>query len=431
MNVRSPVAEANAGPTGERSARGVHPIVFVDQGYGFGGSVVALARLIRHLDPREFPAHVIVRHPDQASYLGGCGVRFASLRLVPMTNPHPRGDGGVLASVNGSLRHIFRQAPYVRAVWRAVRATGARLVHANNCVAANQGAIVGARLAGVPVVVKQHGYEWPSHDVRLLARSVDRFMADSADVARDVASLGVPEDRIVTTWCPIEIAEYPVAADAHREPSRESVREAVRETVRRELGVPSDATVFGIVGTLLEWKGQHVVVDAAVRVLADRPRAMLVVAGGPAADADPDYGPRLRLRAAAHGIADRVVFTGHRSDVPRILSALDVAVHASVQPEPFGMVIGEAMACGLPVVASAAGGPLDQVVDGVTGFLVRPGDVESMAGRIGRLLDDAPLRASMGSAGRERVAAEFSSERHAAMTADVYRAVLRERGLSD
>ncbi len=409
-------------PAGTRGGTDSHPILFVDQGYGFGGSVVALSRLLRHLDPLEFPAHVIVRHADQERHLRESGVPLASLRLVPMRNPRPRGDGGLLASVAGSIHHVRRQAPYLRAVWSAIRRSGAHLVHANNNVAANQGAIAAARLAGVPCVVKQHGYEWPSHDVRLLARSVACFMADSADVARDVAALGVPADRIVTTWCPIVVGEFP-ATDA--------ARAAVRGEVRRELGIAEEARVFGIVGTLLEWKGQHVVVEAAATVLASRPDARLVVVGGPAADADPGYGDRLREKAASLGIADRVHFTGHRADIPRVLCAFDVAVHGSIQPEPFGMVIGEAMACGLPVVASAAGGPADQVVEGATGFLVPPGDAPTFAARIGRLLDDGNLRATMGAAGRARVAAEFSSERHAALTADIYRRVLRQRALSD
>lgn len=398
-----------------------HPVLFVDQGYGFGGSVVALGRLLRHLDPTEFPAHVIVRHADQERHLRDAGVPLASLRLVPMENPRPRGDG-LIASVAGSIHHVRRQAPYLRAVWSAIRRTGAHLVHANNNVAANQGAIAAARLAGVPCVVKQHGYEWPSHDVRLLARSVACFMADSADVARDVAALGVPADRIATTWCPIVIGDFP---------SSDAARDEVRRAVRSELGIPSDARVLGIVGTLLEWKGQHVVIDAAATLLAMRRDARLVIVGGPAADADPGYGDRLRERAASRGIADRVLFTGHRADIPRVLCAFDVAVHGSIQPEPFGIVIGEAMACGLPVVASAAGGPADQVVEGVTGYLAAPGDASVFAERIGRLLDDRSLRDSMGAAGRLRVAAEFSSERHAALTAEIYRRVLRDRSLSD
>lgn len=420
--MRSPGAErASAGAAGTGGG-GPHPILFVDQGYGFGGSVVALSRLLRHLDPEEFPAHVIVRHADQERHLRESGAPIASLRVVPMAKPRPLGGGGLLGSVAGGIRHVRRQVPYLRAVWSAIRRTGVHIVQANNNVAANQGAITAARLAGVPCVVKQHGYEWPSRDVRLLARSVACFMADSADVARDIAELGVPAERIVTTWCPVVIGEFP-ATDA--------ARDAVRREVRRELRIPAASRVFGIVGTLLEWKGQHVVVDAAARILANRPDALLTVAGGPAADADPGYGDRLRERVAALGIADRVVFTGHRADIPRVLCAFDVAVHASIQPEPFGMVISEAMACGLPVVASAAGGPADQVVEGVTGHLAKPGDVAEYAERIGRLLDDSALRASMGAAGRARVAAEFSSERHAALTVEVYRRVLRDRALSD
>jgi glycosyltransferase involved in cell wall biosynthesis len=99
---------------------------------------------------------------------------------------------------------------------------------------------------------------------------------------------------------------------------------------------------------------------------------------------------------------------------------MDVVVHASIRPEPFGMVLIEGMLMGKPVVASKAGGPLDIVIDGETGFLVEPADPRSMAESILLLLQEPQLRESMGSKGRARIVEHFSSQRHAGQMAAIY-----------
>jgi glycosyltransferase involved in cell wall biosynthesis len=103
------------------------------------------------------------------------------------------------------------------------------------------------------------------------------------------------------------------------------------------------------------------------------------------------------------------------------MRALDVVVHASTQPEPFGLVIAEAMACGRPVVVSAAGGAGEIVRDGIDALAVPPGDAAAMAEAIRRLAEDAELRARMGAAGRARAEADFDRARLVRQVAPVYR----------
>ena len=123
-------------------------------------------------------------------------------------------------------------------------------------------------------------------------------------------------------------------------------------------------------------------------------------------------------------IADRVDFRGFRADIPAELGRLDVAVHASIIPEPFGQVVTEAMAAGLPVVAAAAGGPSRIITDGVDGLLVPPGDAAALSAALQRLAVKPGLRARLGVAGRRR-AGDFSLDAAATAVLDAYRAVLR------
>ena len=111
-------------------------------------------------------------------------------------------------------------------------------------------------------------------------------------------------------------------------------------------------------------------------------------------------------------LADRVIFTGYQKYPAACMAAMDVVVHTSTSPEPFGLVVLEGMALGKPVVATAHGGPLDVVVEGGTGFLTAPGDAAELAAVLVRLLGDADLRQRVGAAGRARFLDKFTAERN-------------------
>lgn len=388
-------------------------ILVLEQAPGLGGSTVALGRLLRRLDRSRFEPVVAVQHDVQRQHLRAIGltdIEILDAPLVgsfPTTNPARRGIARrILGVVPGLVRLAKRHGPAAELARRIIRERNIRLVHLNNALSANLGGFWAAWRTGVPCVVKQRGYEWDSPDVRWAARRVAAFLADSEDVARDLARLEIPPERIVVNYAPIDLEPFDAPVD--------------RDAVRAELGIPRGALAFGILGCLQPWKGQSVFLDAAARVLPHSLSAHAVVVGGGDEHFMPGFGAKLRAKAASLGIAARTTFTGHRSDVARVLAALDVCVHASTDAEPFGMVVSEAMAARLPVIASSAGGPAEQVDEGRSGFLVPPRDAAGIADRLLRLLGDPAMRCSMGEAGRAIVAARFSSERHAEMTVAVY-----------
>jgi glycosyltransferase involved in cell wall biosynthesis len=125
-----------------------------------------------------------------------------------------------------------------------------------------------------------------------------------------------------------------------------------------------------------------------------------------------------------HGLAGRAGITGFVDDPAAAMRALDVVVHASTQPEPFGLVIAEAMACGRPVIATAAGGAAEIVDDGVDALTVPPSDPQALADAIRRLALDPELRSRMGAAGRAKAERRFDRARLAAEAIPIYRAVV-------
>jgi glycosyltransferase involved in cell wall biosynthesis len=192
-----------------------------------------------------------------------------------------------------------------------------------------------------------------------------------------------------------------------------------RESVRSELGISRDALVVGSLGRLAPQKNLDLFLEMAARLTSgssgDAPRFVLAGSGPALAD--------LRARAAALGLVDRVIFPGARHDVAGVLSAFDLFVLTS-HTEGLPNAVMEAMAAGLPVVATRAGGTDELVVEAVTGHLVEPGDAAGLTDRVESLLRDPAVRLRMGRAGTERIEREFSIERMVDGTAALYEEVL-------
>jgi len=183
-----------------------------------------------------------------------------------------------------------------------------------------------------------------------------------------------------------------------------------RDRLRRDLGLAPDVQIIGTAARLDPWKGIHVLIEAAALVMVDHPRAVLVIAGGAPAGLE-DYEADLKAQVARLDLADRVVFLGWRyklQDMADVMAGFTIFCHTATQPEPFGLVVIEAMSVGTPVIAADAGGPRSIVENGRSGILTKPGDAAELARAIKGLLDDPERAQAIGAAGAARQAAEFS-----------------------
>jgi glycosyltransferase involved in cell wall biosynthesis len=194
--------------------------------------------------------------------------------------------------------------------------------------------------------------------------------------------------------------------------------------LREELGIGADDICLGTVGRLSDRKGHDVLLRAAPRIIQRFPSARFVIVGEV-------YRKNVKVRRTLERLVDaldlreHVRFAGFRSDIGAVMRMLDLFVFPSKQPEGFGIVQLEAMARGIPVVASTAGGTRDVVVDGETGRLVTPDDSERLAETIIELLNDPERRRAMGQKGRRLVLERFTLDRQVETVAAVYREVAR------
>jgi D-inositol-3-phosphate glycosyltransferase len=243
---------------------------------------------------------------------------------------------------------------------------------------------------------------------RDIARRCDRIVATCTDEVFELVRIGADRRRICVVPSGVDLRRFTAEGDAEpRRPDRRRLVSACR---------------------LVERKG----LADAVRALAVLPDVELHVAGGPdraALGVDPEAS-RLRALADDLGVGDRLVLRGRvdREAMPALLRSAD-AVLCVPWYEPFGIVPLEAMACGVPVVATAVGGQIDSVVDGVTGVHVPPRDPESLAEALRALLADPARRELLGRNGRRRARRLYGFERIAAQTRRVYDEVLAERGV--
>jgi glycosyltransferase involved in cell wall biosynthesis len=278
----------------------------------------------------------------------------------------------------------------------------AALLHCHQYSPFVYGRLARALVPGLQLVFTEHGRlsDAPASAKRRLA---NRFLsrgdmvmcAVSADLRNFMADEGLPTERIRVVHNGIEIGP--------------AVNEQATAEVRRSLNVAPETFLVGTVARLDPVKDLGTLLEAAT--LARRPLEVAIVGDGPER-AD------LERRASDLGIAGRVRFLGHRGDVRRILSALDVFVNCSTS-EGVSLTILEAMASAVPVIATAVGGTPEVVVDGVSGVLVPARTPDRLAEAIDRLAASPAERRSLAAAGRARVEQFFSLDR---MIAD-YRAI--------
>jgi glycosyltransferase involved in cell wall biosynthesis len=198
------------------------------------------------------------------------------------------------------------------------------------------------------------------------------------------------------------------------------------DRIRDALGIAPGVPLVGFVARLDPWKGADAFVRAAAAVAGRHPNVRFLVCGGELPGYE-GYAASVKELAASLGLGDRIAFTGwtyRLDDIPEVMAAVDVLVHTSVRPEPFGLVLVEAMAAAKPVVAATDGGVPEVVEAGVTGLLVDPRDTEGVAGALEALLTHRTRAAAMGRAGRQRAERLFEVGDYARRIEGLYDEVL-------
>ena len=254
---------------------------------------------------------------------------------------------------------------------------------------------------------------WLKGRLRNLYMLADGFVCNCREIEREALACHVPPTR--THYIPnaVDVERYRLPTSGER------------ARIRTEIGWPVDVFVCLYVGRLSAEKGVLDLLEAWRGIHRRHTRLILV---GPDMPGHPmDVGPAARALVAAHGMQDQVIFHGESTDVARLFRAADMYVQPS-HYEAFSNAVIEAMATGLPLVASAVGGMLDCVVDNQNGLLCPPANPTALAAQILRIVDDPVLAERLGSNARDTVVASFEKVTTLQKFADLFQATARVTG---
>jgi glycosyltransferase involved in cell wall biosynthesis len=393
-------------------------VAFLSVSGEMGGSEVSLLELVRGLRrlAADWPAHVIVPRDGglaQAAARAGAAVHVLPLpdRLI-RAGETAAGAGAILGRSVSLLLAAGSAAPYGRRLRRLLADLSPDIVHTNGF----KMHVLGARVAPRSSALVWHLHEYVGRrpiSRRVLRRYVGRcaaLVANSQSVAEDVrAVLGpsVPVTAIYNAVDPREFSPEGPAADLDR---LAGLPPAPAHTVR-----------VGLLATFGRWKG-HATFIEAMRRLHPSSRCRGYIIGGALYDTGGSQYSRQDLEAqiAAAGLTGRIGLTGFVDRPATALRALDIVVHASTQPEPFGLVIAEGLATGRAVIASAGGGAAELIRPEVDALTHEPGNPDALAEAIERLAGDGSLRARLGAAARESALRRFDPDVFTRAFIDVY-----------
>ncbi|PCE24959.1 lipopolysaccharide biosynthesis protein [Paraburkholderia acidicola] len=229
----------------------------------------------------------------------------------------------------------------------------------------------------------------------IVCHVVDRVVANSRASAQALAALtGGAADRLTVVHNGIDTSIFD---------SFGSLDASDIAVLRRRLGLPEHTWLAGLFGRIAPWKGQHV----AIAALAHLPDVHLVLVGD-ALYGEHAYAQELRDLAKRIGVTERVHFVGFRDEIPAWMKAMDVILHTSTEPEPFGRVIVEGMAAAKPVIATAAGGVTEIIQHQRNGWLVQPGDEKELADAVSTLRASPDLAQRLAEQGHADAQCDFS-----------------------
>ena len=396
-------------------------VLYADQAVSFGGSIVVLGSLVGALDKQKFRAIVIGEMSESilSYHMQGNADIYVIPRIFKYTHWFK------VTSVANRIRPlIFKKlfiylmsgvksllnTVYIIRLINIILKEKVDIVHVNNGMS-NLEPIIAAILTGRKYVVHFHGVEKPGLVQRLLVNRVHKYIVISQFLADALSENGFPRERMVVVPNPYQ--------ESHALGKETEKKEKDRVALRASYNLRQEDKVFAIVGRIVRWKGHIEFLKAALIVLKSVPEAIALIIGD-CSDGNIAYQNQIQKMIEDSEFSDRVIMTGYVRDVSSMYEIMDVCVHASIEPEPFGLVIIEAMANKVPVIASDLGAPKEIITDGTNGYIVSPNQAQALADKVIQLLTDDKQREKMGENARLHVQEHYNDKNYAQTVEKIY-----------
>ena len=391
----------------------VLPILFIDSAPTYGGAFEQLLRISTHLArDKNLSLHIaLAQQSEEAFNRIPHGITSYSFSAPPRKTDWPDALSSFPLNLTTSLYDLLtREIPQFLRLSRISYSARPRIIFLNNILSAQLPGVAAAILKGAHCISCHQDFVSPSRLVNFAKNRISHHVAISTAVEQHLLGFGIrPENISLIHNC----------AD-----TRVFSPDQTRVDLASAFQIPEHKKVFAIFGRLIRWKGIHEFIHSARIVLDQYPDAHGLIVGSISSNLGKKYQMELFELVDKLGLAEHITFAGYRADIPQLMRSVDIIVHQSTRPEPFGLVVVEGMASGKPVVAMREGGPLDIITDGEDGLLVEPRNPAAVARGILTFLRDSDLSARVGAAARETVLTKFSAETQATKYAELFTRVL-------
>lgn len=392
-------------------------IIYIDGTHEFGGAVVSLSFMLKGLQRLGVETAVVTAQKKQLTDELFPSVRV--FRIKPFISYNHRFKLGRFIDNKGlhrfrwlfmrmySLCELISGLFYLFGLLRFFIKERPDVIHLNNNLDQWE-SVAAARIVGVPCVIHQRSFASPSRTMKWCSRRADRIITISDAIRDHLIALGCDGKKILTIYNTIDLPNDINTID-----------------FKKTFDAPctDNKPVCSVFGRITQWKGQHIFIDAIAEARKSIPNILALIVGD-APDGANEYLQALYKQVENNSLKENIIFTGYRSDVGNFYGISDIVVHTSIEPEPFGRTILEAMSYAKPVIATAMGGPLEIIEEGVDGILIHPNDSQVLAQHIVRLFQDEEKRRNIGARAREKVRREFSVEHQAKRMKDIYQGLI-------
>lgn len=384
-----------------------------------GGSFFSLLYLVSGLDKTKYNP-IVVFHDEHTllPQYHAAGIRTA---IIPAYKPVifrvtrvPPAMAWLVKPCCGVLQKIvnFSKGFLGRAFYyaRLLRELNIDIVHLNNSIVRNNDWMLGAMLARVPCITHERGINkhYPLL-ARVFGRRLKAIVCISGAVRDNLKDHAIDAGNLVTIYNGIDPRVVAVSTEAADILQHHDIRPGTR--------------VVGVIGNIKLWKGQETMIRALPLILWDIPDLVCLFVGD-TAPADQAYHDHLLELAGELGVTKNIRFTGYTRNVADYIHIMEIVIHTSIEPEPFGRVLIEAMAMSKPVVGARGGAVTEIVEEGKTGLTFTPGDPLALAEMVRQLLRSPETAVTMGRNGRARLDSEFDIRTNVRKTQEVYDIVL-------
>lgn len=385
-------------------------ILYINDVGKIGGAEKILYNLLSNLDRSRYHAMVLFGSDGPlVKMVSALGIETNIIQMKEMKRIEMEIKGLKFYNPLAIIYNVLQFLILIFKLFIFLRKRDIDLVHTNTIQAQLCGSIV-AKLIGAKLVCHDHNIQPQGMRRRIISIIGNIFPDGIITVSNAVRNSYLPyilhPEKITTVHNGIDVGKMNL--------SHKCV------DIRKEYEIPEEAIIIAMASVLRPWKGHETFLRAASIIKRNCRDVRFLIVGGEFLDKERGYKDYLVNLGSQLGLEDRVIFTGFRRDVIDILSQVDLLVSASILPDPFPTVILEAMALGIPVVATHVGGVPEMVMEGVTGYLLPPSDPPEMAEKIMLLLKNPIKRKEMGSMAQQSVKDRFTMDKFISGIESIY-----------